>query len=67
MKRLLPLALLSLLLLSGCGSGETDDNGGALESMFGSDTDEGDPTMTPGEVPYSEGPSEIPSDLVPNE
>lgn len=69
MNRLLLLALLSSLMLSGCGSKSTDQTNGSLGSMFGSDTSDsgsGD-TIEPDEVPTSVGPSEIPSDLVPNE
>lgn len=69
MNRLLLLALLSSLMLSGCGSKSTDQTNGSLGSMFDSDTSDsgsGD-TIEPDEVPTSVGPSEIPSDLVPNE
>lgn len=69
MKRLLSLGLLGALLLAGCGSGQTEETNGSLESMFDSDSGtagSGD-TVTAGEVPYSEGPSEIPDDLIPHE
>ena len=60
--------MLAVLLLSGCSSPETDTDGGGLESMFDSDSDTTvDETGEPEEVPYVEGPAEIPSDLVPNE
>ncbi len=67
MKRLLPIALLAFLLLPSCGSGASDDTGGALDSMFGSGSSDDDSGITAEEMPYSEGPAEIPSDLVPNE
>lgn len=69
MKRLLLLALLSSLMLSGCGSKSTDQTNGSLGSMFDSNTSDSgsDDTVSPDEVPTSVGPTEIPSDLVPHE
>ena len=68
MKRLFSLGLLGALLLAGCGSGQTEETNGSLGSMFDSDTAvSGEDTVTAGEVPYSEGPSEIPDDLIPHE
>jgi len=69
MKRPLSLALLAFLLLSGCGN-STDSavkTDGSLSTMVQSDPQGTSDVTNPEDVPYSEGPSSIPSDLVPNE
>lgn len=71
MKRLLPLLLVAFLLLSGCGSKPTDETGGSLGDMFNSDSgdsgSDSEEALDPDDVPTYVGPTEIPSDLVPNE
>ncbi len=69
MKRLLPFCLLSALFLSACGSSQTDEERDLLEMMNGDDSysDSTDETVSPEELPYSEGPTEIPADLIPND
>lgn len=69
MKRSLSLALLAFLLLSGCGN-KVDDavkTDGSLSTMVQSDSPSAPEAVNPEDVPYSEGPSSIPSDLVPHE
>jgi ABC-type glycerol-3-phosphate transport system substrate-binding protein len=67
MKKLLALSALTLLL-AGCGQTETTEDDSSLTDMFGDEsTTEDTKPVEPEETPYSVGPSEIPSDLVPNE
>ncbi|QQR54772.1 hypothetical protein IPG41_06330 [Candidatus Peregrinibacteria bacterium] len=68
MKNLLMLSTL-VLLLSGCSSeAPVEDENDLMEMM-----DEENPSVPddenaePSEEPYSSGPTEIPSDLVPND
>ena len=62
---LLLLSLSSLIFLSACGSSSEKDNNDLLEMMNGDDTYTED-EVPPTDLPYSEGPKEIPSDLIPN-
>lgn len=64
--RFLPLFLLSALLLSACGSSQTDEDRDLLEMMNGDDSYSED-EVAPEDQPYSEGPTEIPTDLIPND
>ena len=68
MKKLLALSALTLLL-AGCGQTEPTEDDSSLNDMFGDDstTEEQTDAVEPTETPYSVGPSEIPSDLEPNE
>lgn len=68
MKKLLALSALALLL-GGCGQNEPVENDSSLDGMFGDDSTSEEQTdaVEPTETPYSVGPSEIPSDLEPNE
>ena len=68
MKKLLALSALTLLL-AGCGSNKPVEDDSSLNDMFGNDstTEEQTDAVEPTETPYSVGPTEIPSDLEPNE
>lgn len=68
MKKLLALSALALLL-AGCGNNDTLEDDNDLMDMMGDESNSGetDSTVDPVEQPYSEGPSEIPSDLIPND
>lgn len=67
MKKLLALSALALLL-GGCGSDPVVEEDNDLIDMMGDEeTKDEDTVAEPTEEPYSEGPSEIPTDLVPND
>lgn len=67
MKKLLALSALTLLL-AGCGNNETVENDSSLDDMLGTQTETTDTeTIEPTDMPSSNGPTEIPSDLIPNE
>ena len=64
MRKLLPFALLALLV-SACGQSSDDGDGSSLLDMYenGEGVDS-DVVVEEEEIPYSIGPSEIPDDLV---
>ena len=65
MKKFLALSVFALLL-AGCNQGESSDDNDLLDMMENGESEE-DTQEVEGEVPYSEGPSSIPSELIPNE
>lgn len=65
MKKILALSVFALLL-TGCNQGESPDDNDLLDMMGDGENEEGTQEVE-GEVPYSEGPSSIPSELIPNE
>lgn len=66
MKKLLALSALTLLL-AGCGDQAKEDDNDLMDMMNDQNTTEDGDSVTPSDEPYSVGPSEIPSDLVPND
>ncbi len=67
MKKLLALSALALLL-GGCGSEPVEDDNELIDMMGEEEvTEDSEASVSPEEEPYSAGPSEIPSDLVPND
>ncbi len=67
MKKLLALSALTLLL-AGCGNNEPVENDSSLNDMLNTQTETTETeTVEPTEMPSSTGPTEIPSDLIPNE